>query len=196
MKTYKNLIAIFLAVLVLSLMPIAATKAISVKDLVSRLYLIQKQLDTLSQEASGYFAQQAAVAQEALEKEKTKQTEEKAKEAAAAKTETEQNNEATSSGETKTSIDYSEIAKLQNLVDSGYQNWRLVPVLVLKNEGVNFGFSKEEIEKAKQISYFPNIGVIKYSLTHDSKIWAITLIQPTIGEGKIWTISETKITDN
>ena len=201
MKNSKNLIALILVVSVFTLMPVAATKAISVKDLVAKLYLIQKQLDTLSQEASSYYAQKAAVAQESIDK--AKQSAEDKKESAtkeileAEKQEaTEESEKTADTGEEKTSIDYGEIAKLQNLVDLGYQNWRLVPGLVLKNEGVNFGFAKEELEDAKQISYFSNIGVAKYSAIRDSKMWTITLMQPNIGAGKIWIISETKITDD
>ncbi|MDP2820817.1 MAG: dockerin type I repeat-containing protein [bacterium] len=197
MKTNKNLLAAILVISIFALTPAATTKAVSVKDLVSKLYLIQKQLDALSQQASSYYAQQAAVVQKAQEEavEKAKQTS-----AGDGKTTVQENSESvekkSDTGEEKTTIDYGEVARLQNMVDLGYQNWRLVPGLVLKNEGLNYRFLKEELETAKQISYFSNIGVAKYSAIHDSKMWTITLIQPTIGVGKIWTVSETKITDD
>lgn len=194
MKNYKNLLAILLVISIFSLIPVASTKAINIKDLLSSISLIQSQLNALSKEVSSYFSQQASVSQgfEEINESELDISESSTEEPVENQEKTIEND----IQEIKITIDYAEISRVQALINSGYQSWRMIPQMVLKNQGVDYGYLEQELQNAKQISYFPNIGVVKYSVIHEHKVWTITLIQPTVGEGNIWTISEIKLTDD
>jgi len=195
MKSYKNLITILLVISIFSLMPLASTKAVGTKDLISRLALIQSQLSALSLEISSYFSQQASVSQ-GFQETTNELNEDVVENSTEGLVENEDVIVEKEIEETKITIDYAETSKIQALVDGGYQSWKMIPQMVLENQGVDYGFTEQELKDAKQISYFSNIGVVKYSVIHEFKVWTVILMQPMVGEGNVWTISEIKLTDD
>ncbi len=87
-------------------------------------------------------------------------------------------------------IDYDRINELQMAVDEGHQPWRLDPKLVVMAEGLGYGFTDNDFKTMEQVFFDANAGVAEYEITHQGKVYIVTVIQPTLGEGKIWTISE------
>lgn len=90
----------------------------------------------------------------------------------------------------KVVIDSSKIADLQTSVDSGHQPWRGVVEDVLRVDILSYGFSQNDLDTIKQISFAASAGVAEYQIKHLDKFYIITIIQPVPGQAKIWTISD------
>ncbi|MBU4098805.1 hypothetical protein KJ980_04090 [Patescibacteria group bacterium] len=97
----------------------------------------------------------------------------------------------------KVEINYKIVEQSQKLVDSGNQPWQLNPIMVLSNEMTQYGFNEKDYETLANIpsvddqkKFGTEITNIQVEMTHKNETYIITLVQPVIGIGKIWTISE------
>ncbi|MBU3978144.1 hypothetical protein KKE68_00390, partial [Patescibacteria group bacterium] len=77
------------------------------------------------------------------------------------------------------------------------QPWQLNPIMVLSNEMTQYGFNEKDYETLANIpsvddqkKFGTEITNIQVEMTHKNETYIITLVQPVIGIGKIWTISE------
>jgi len=96
----------------------------------------------------------------------------------------------------KIKIDYKEIKRIQKSVDEGHQPWRLNPIMVVRGEFVQYGFSEEDLDTLVVPDAATQDRFIKkacFDIMHKGKVYVITLIQPIPGKGKFWTISEIKL---
>ena len=88
----------------------------------------------------------------------------------------------------KVEIDIDDIKEVQRIVESGSQHWRLDPKFVAMFDGLRYEFTEEDFKTLNLKSQ--NAGIAEYKVIHESKIYVISVSQPILGEGKIWTISE------
>jgi len=89
----------------------------------------------------------------------------------------------------KFKIDYENIAEIQKSVDEGHQPWNLDSWHVAWTYRTSYGFYEEDMPKLEPISFSTTTGIAEYEIVHGNEAYMITLIQPVIGNGKIWTIS-------
>ncbi|PIV47142.1 hypothetical protein COZ78_02015 [bacterium (Candidatus Gribaldobacteria) CG_4_8_14_3_um_filter_42_11] len=90
----------------------------------------------------------------------------------------------------KFNIDQVKVSELQSAIDEGHQPWRLDTKMVLKADGLAYGFTADELENAKNILTTGSAGVAQYEISHNSIVYTVSLIQPVVGENKIWMIGE------
>ena len=92
----------------------------------------------------------------------------------------------------KIDIDKEEMAGIQKAIDDGHQPWRTDPKEIACVDSSMYGFNLiGDCETLKEVYSAADIpGIIKYQVTAMGKDYIITVIQPVVGEGKIWTISE------
>ncbi|HEY4509697.1 MAG TPA: hypothetical protein VJC15_01780 [Candidatus Paceibacterota bacterium] len=90
-------------------------------------------------------------------------------------------------------IDYVSFEELQRQVDQGHQPWRLDPLLVAESEVLQYGFTAEDIQTLSfppysEVDLGTQITKLEGRITHEGKTYLITIGQPFVGKGKIWTI--------
>jgi hypothetical protein len=101
----------------------------------------------------------------------------------------------------KVEVNYEEIKTIQQSVDEGHQPWRLNPVMVLRSEIFLYGFNLDTDystlypipDVATQEKFGTEITEVNLEITHNGKVYIITLIQPITGPNKVWTISDIEL---
>ena len=91
----------------------------------------------------------------------------------------------------KIEVDYDNFKQTQgDLPGGGHQPWLADPKLVAQAESLAYGFYYGDFETAKEITLDLENGIAKYEVLHKNKTYVIIVIQPIVGENKVWTISE------
>ncbi|MFH1233886.1 MAG: hypothetical protein V1649_04545 [Patescibacteria group bacterium] len=91
----------------------------------------------------------------------------------------------------KIEIDYEKFEKTKGeLPEGGHQPWLADPKLVASAEGPFYGFINKDFERVKESVVNTGSGIAKYEVPHRDKIYVITVIQPVVGQNKVWTIFE------
>jgi hypothetical protein len=92
----------------------------------------------------------------------------------------------------KIEINLDEVKKIQEFVNNGHQPWRLDPEMVARSEALNFGFNNEDLKNLETVFENREKGMIHYKVIHKGEEYLLILVQPIIGEGKIWKLFEIK----
>ncbi len=93
----------------------------------------------------------------------------------------------------KIEINNEEISKIQESVDQGQQPWRLDPESVVRAEIDQYGFVQSDLSSLKLIFHAASAAVNEYEITHNGKVYIITVIQEVPGDGQVWVISSIKL---